>query len=259
MKHFKLVATLLVAPIFATSAFAQDDGIDVEASFDTLSEYVFRGESRGAQSITSNTEISLSENFLNGALNGLSGGLLYIAGIDPDSDVQRDEIRVYANYSVPLGDTLSVDIGGTHYYYPQFGGLFETRGGSAGSYEVYGAVGLENVPFSPQAKVYYDLTLENLTIEGSVGHSFNLPRANWSANVGLTGGYVDADTSFVGGTTAQDYGYGTATIGLNKFITESISFYLNGNFTINSEDDTLNLDRAIADSGVAFALSLIHI
>ena len=247
MKHFKTVAGLLVAPTFASTAFAQvDDGISVTSTADTVSEYVFRGVSLGAQSLQPGTEISLSENFLNGALNGLSGGVWYSAGIDPDSDVQADEVDTYLNYSLPVGDAISLDIGGTYYYYPQSGGFLETRGGSAGSYEFYGSVGLNDVALSPSATVYYDVTLENLTLEGSIEHGFDLPRENWSAALGLTGGHVDADSGF-------DYQWATATVGLNKLITDNISFYVNGNFTLNSEDDTLNFEREVADSGIAFA------
>ena len=253
MKHFSVAAALIIAPIFASTAFAQDDGIDAFAGFDTVSEYVFRGQSRGAQSLMSETRISLSDNFAIPALNGFSGGALYIAGVDPDSSVQRDEIRAYVNYSVPLDAPVSVDVGANYFYYPQAGGFFETRGGSAGSYEVYGGIGLDQVFLSPKAKVFYDVTLENLTIEGSLEHGFDLPREGWSGNLRLKGGYVDADSSFVGDGNVIDYGYGTATIGLNKVITKNISFYADGNFSINSEDNTLNFERGFTAEGDAFA------
>ena len=73
-----------------------------------------------------------------------------------------------------------------------------------------------------------------------------MPRENWTGEVGLTGGHVDADSGF-------NYQWATATLGLNKVITESISFYVNGNFTLNSEDNTLNFGREVAESGIAFA------
>lgn len=246
MKHFTLAAVGLLttaAPAFAQGSVSQFlDDIEVEAQFDTLSEYVFRGQSRGAQSITSQNTFTLP--------GGLSGGAAYIAGIDPDSAVQRDEIRAFVNYAVPLDSTISIDVGGTYYYFPQAGGFFETRGGSAGSYEVYGSVGLDEVFLSPKATVFYDLTLENLTLEGAIEHNFDLPRKGWTGSVGLTAGYVDEDNSFVANDAALDYGYGVATLGLNKVITDNISFHLNGNFAYNSEEDTLNLDRDVLASGL---------
>ncbi|MDB2439788.1 hypothetical protein N9W89_13830 [Hellea sp.] len=248
MKNLTLASTLLATTTLASPAFAQSqffEDIEIRSQADTVTEYVFRGQSLGAQSLVSDTEVTLPI--------GLSGGFKYIAGIDPDSAVQRDEIRVYVNYSVPVGDAVSVDVGGTHFYYPQFGGLFETRGGSAGSYEAYGSVGFNEVFLKPKARVSYDVTLENLTIEGSVEHSFDLSREGWSANVGLTAGYVDADNNFLGFANSLDYGWGTATAGFNKVITDNISFYGDANFTLNSEDDTLNFDREVLASGFDFA------
>jgi hypothetical protein len=87
--------------------------------------------------------------------------------------------------------------------------------------------------------------LENLTLEGSVGHSFDLPRDGWSGELGLTGGHVDADSGF-------DYQWGTATAGLNKAISDNIAFYINGNFTLNSEDNTLGFGREVTAVGTAF-------
>ena len=40
----------------------------------------------------------------------------------------------------------------------------------------------------------------------------------------------------------DNYQYGTATLAANKVITDDISFYVSGNFTANTEDDTLNYD-----------------
>lgn len=246
MKFLKITAALLVTTAFATPASAQTqlldfiEGIDVRSEASTVSEYVFRGQSRGAQSIISDSTFSLPI--------GLDIGYLYNAGIDPDSDVQRDEIRVYANYALPLSDAISADVGVTHYYYPQFGGLFETDDGSAGSYEFYGSAGLNEVFLKPKLTVFYDVTLENLTVEGAIGHTFVLPREGWTADLGLTGGYVSEDSSFVFGPgnvpgRAEDYGYATLTAGVDKIINKNIAFYADANFTFNSEDDSLNFER----------------
>lgn len=243
MKLFAPALTLLAATTLASTAYAQDrtaedDGIYVTSSIDTVTEYVFRGVSLGGSSVQPSTEISTDF--------GLSVGAWYSAGLSSDSSVQADEIDLFANYSLPLDGAVSLDIGGTYYHYPQFGSIFETEGGAAGSYEVYGSVGLEDAPLSPSATVYYDFTLENLTLEGSVAHSFDLPRDNWSAELGLTGGHVDSDAGV-------DYQWGTASLTLNKVITESLHFHVGGNFTINSEDDTLGFDRDVTAGGIEFA------
>ena len=91
-----LAATTLALPAFAQSQFADFiEGIEARSEASTLSEHVFRGQSRGAQSLVSDSEFTLPF--------GLSGGFLYNAGIDPDSDVQRDEIRAvsYTHLTLP--------------------------------------------------------------------------------------------------------------------------------------------------------------
>ena len=236
MRHLLFTTAVFVVPAFAPTAFAQDDGIYPTSSIASVSEYVFRGTSLGGASLQPSTEIGFS--------NGLTVGAWYSAGLGSDSDVQADEVDLYANYSVPVGEAFSLDVGGTYYYYPQSGSLFETEGGSAGSYEFYGSVGLNDVALSPSATVYYDVTLENLTLEGSIAHSFDLPRDGWSAELGLTGGHVDSDSGL-------DYQWGTATAALNKDVSDNIAFYINGNFTLNSEDDTLGFGREVSPEGIA--------
>lgn len=240
MKSLKLTMAVISIAAIAPTAFAQDDGIYPTSSIESASEYVFRGVSLGASSIQPRTEISTS--------SGITVGAWYSAGLGPDSSVQRDEIDLYASYAVPLEGPVSVDVGGTYYFYPQTAGtIFDTDGGVAGSYEVYGAVGLDDVFLSPKGTVYYDFTLENLTLEGEIEHTVDLPRDGWSAGLGLTGGHVDSDEGL-------DYQWGTATVAVKKDVTENINFFVSGNFTLNSEDNTLGFDSAIdPDTGIAFS------
>ena len=237
MKHLKIGAILCAATAISTPALAQDnDGINPTSSIASVSEYVFRGTSLGDSSLQPSTEIGFDF--------GLTVGAWYSAGLGSDSSVQVDEVNLYANYSLPIEGPISLDVGGTYYYFPQFGSLLETEGG-AGSYEVYGSVGLSDFALSPAATVYYDFTLENLTLEGSIGHSLPLPREGWTLDLGLTGGLVDSDAG-------TDYEWGTATASFNKAITDAISFYVSGNFTLNSED-LLDFDREVLANGVEFA------
>ena len=226
--------------MIAPYAIAQDDdGLFPTSHIDSVSEYVFRGVSLGGASLQPSTEISTSF--------GLTGGVWYSAGLGSDSSVQADEVDIYVDYAVPLDAPVSVNVGATYYYYPQSGSLFETDGGAAGSYEVYGTVGLDEVVLSPTATVYYDFTLESLTLEGSVVHTVDLPREGWSADLGVTGGHVDFDSGF-------DYQWATATVAAKKDITENINFFVSGNFTVNSEDNTLGFDREIDElTGLDFA------
>ena len=239
MKYLTIGAILCAATAISTPVLAQDDdGINPSSSIASVSEYVFRGVSLGGASLQPSTEISTDI--------GITVGAWYSAGLGSDSSVQADEVDLYINYSLPFDGPVSFDVGGTYYHYPQSGSLFETDGGAAGSYEVYGSVGFSEFALSPAATVYYDFTLENLTLEGSIGHTLPLPREGWTADLGLTAGLVDPDEG-------SGYEWGTATVSLNKAVTDSISFYLSGNLTVNSEDDTLGFDREVLANGFEIA------
>ena len=47
----------------------------------------------------------------------------------------------------------------------------------------------------------------------------------------------------------DSYQYGTASLAANKIITDNISFYVSGNFTVNTEDDTLDFDLDAFNTG----------
>lgn len=98
---------------------------------------------------------------------------------------------------------------------------------------------------SPSVFAAYDFTLDNFTIEGNISHSFDLPREGWTLDAGLTGGHVELDQEVQLSTIDKafdSYQYVTASLSANKAITENLSFYVRGNFTVNSEDDVLDFD-----------------
>ena len=256
MKYFTLAATLFGALIMASTANAQDlpqllEDIEVTSSIDTVSEYVFRGVSLGSSSVQPGTEFSVY---------GFTAGSWYSAGFGENSAVQLDELDLYVGYSLPLNGPVQVDLVGTYYFFPQAGDFLETDGGSVGSFEVGGTVGLGDVFLSPSVSAYYDFTLENFTIEGGISHSFDLPREGWTLDASLTGGHVELDQEVVLSTIDKafdSYQYGTVSLAANKAITDNLSFYVSGNFTGNTEDDTLdfdidNLPTGINDSSSVF-------
>jgi len=241
MKYFTLSAALLGAIAMAPAAQAQSassffDDIEVTSTIDTVSEYVFRGISFGENSVQPGTELSVY---------GLTVGSWYSAGFGKSSAVQVDELNLYASYQLPLDGALQASIGGTAYIFPQGVNILDGDGGTVASYEANATVGLQDVFLSPSVTAAYDFTLDNFTIEGNLSHSFDLPRDGWSAELGLNAGYVELDSPFQATTLADafdSYQYGTATIAANKAITDSIAFYVSGNFTVNSEDDVLGFD-----------------
>ena len=240
MKHFTLAAALLSAVAIAPAANAQSlnqflDDIEVESTIDTVSEYVFRGISAGGSSIQPGTEFSVY---------GFSAGTTYTAGFSENSAVQPDVLDLFVGYQLPFEGPFQVDIGGTAYIFPQGNGLLDGSGGTVATYEVDATVGLKDVFLSPSIFAAYDFTLDNFTIEGNISHTFDLPREGWSLDARLNVGHVEVDEQRLVTTIGDfdNYQYGTATLAANKVITDDISFYVSGNFTANTEDDTLNYD-----------------
>ncbi len=235
MKHFTLAATLLSAIAIAPTANAQFfEDIEVTSTIDTVSEYVFRGVSLGENSVQPGTEFSVY---------GFTAGSWYSAGFGDNSAAQLDELDLYASYELPFEGPVQLGIGGTAYIYPQGNDLIDSSGGTVATYEVNATAGFEDVILSPSILAAYDFTLDSFTIEGNLSHSFDLPREGWSLDAGLNIGHVELDQAVT--TTTIDeafdsYQYGTISLTANKAITDKIGFHAGANFTVNTEENTLN-------------------
>lgn len=224
MKQLKLAAALLCAAAIAPTAYAQDSELSVSTGVDYVTEYVFRGTSLAGSSVQPYAEASYG-NFTLGAW--------FSTGIGEDSFASADELDLYVGYSVPLNSSISLDLGGTYYHYPQFGSFLSTSEGeftglNAGSYEVSASVGFGDLPLAPSLTAYYDFTFKNLTLEASVGHSFQIGEKQ-SFDLGLTAGLVDGEDGF-------SYEWATASASLGHSFTDAVSAYVGANFSLNSED-----------------------
>lgn len=218
MKHFTLAAALLCATAIAPAAYAQDAELSVSTGVDFVSQYVFRGVSLADDAVQPYVEASYGD---------FTVGGWFSTGVGANSVFAGDEFDLYAGYSVPLDSSISLDLGATYYHYPQGGDFFETEDGAAGTYEVSAAVGFGEVPFAPTVAAYYDFTLEAFTVEGGVGHSFEIGEAQ-SVDLGLTVGLVDGD--------GFSYEWGTATAAVSHAFTDDVAAYVGANFAVNSED-----------------------
>lgn len=256
MKNLTIAAVLLGGIVIVPSAHAQSaatffDDIEVTSTIDTLSEYVFRGISAGGSSVRPGTEFNVY---------GFSAGTLYTAGFGEDSAAQLDQLDIFVGYQLPFDGPIQVEIGGTAYVFPQGRNIADGSGGTVATYEIDGTIGAKDVFLSPSVFVAYDFTLENFTVEGNLSHTFDLPRAGWSLDARLNAGHVDlSDNQFTGEIPVafDSYQYGTATLAANKQITDNISYYISGNFTVNSEDNVLSFDidePGFRDSDTAFWL-----
>jgi len=202
----------------STTAHAGD--ISVSASVDYVSEYVFRGVSFANTAVQPGISVSKG---------GLTVGAWASTGLGESSALAGDEIDIYGSYSWNLTDVVSASVGATLYHFPQSGGLFNLDSQELGS-TIEGSFGLSfNTVLSPNVTAYYDATLDAFTLIGGVSHSFPVADKT-SLSLGLTGGLVEA------GNGATDYQWGTANATASYSVTGNSSLYVQGNFTLNSED-----------------------
>jgi len=120
------------------------------------------------------------------------------------------------------------------------GGWFSTGVGetSALALDEIASVGFDTV-LAPSATVYYDLTLESLTLEGGIGHSIATGDKT-SLDLGATVGLVDGD--------GFSYEYGSASAAVGYAFTDAVSTYVGVNYVLSSED-TLDYRKILQGGG----------
>ena len=116
----------------------------------------------------------------------------FTAGIwsaQPLIDNVDNEVDFYVGYGVPLGD-WALDVGLCVYYYPE---LDIGSGGDDATYEYYVGISGDVGGVSPGAYVYYDTTLDILTVEASAGYSVALESAGSSLDFSASIGSIRPD------------------------------------------------------------------
>ncbi len=164
----KLIA-IFAALTAITSLKAQDATGSVSVGYE--SQYVFRGFMLADESIVASVELEFEDAYL-----GLWTNQPMIGGY-------ANEFDFYGGLGFEVSEGISMDVGGTVYYYPESGSNSET-------FELFTGFVFET-DLSPSVYIYYDLDLEALTLESSVGHSFELDD-NASFDVAAFMGWVDA-------------------------------------------------------------------
>lgn len=221
MKKF-LVSTAAMGAMLAsatTASAAEFGGVSVSASVDYVSEYVFRGVSFANTSIQPGVELGFG---------GFSAGVWSSSAIGSNSALAGDEIDLYAGYGWNLTEKLSASVGATIFHFPGADGLFSFDSDTLGStLEVYGGVAYDTL-LAPSFNLYYDFTLDAFTLEGSLSHSFPVAEKT-SFDLGVTGGHVTVNN-------AGNYEWATGSASLGYALTDSTSFYVGANYTLNSED-----------------------
>jgi uncharacterized protein (TIGR02001 family) len=186
------LTTILAGLLIASAAFAQSPqgSYTISADIPYVSKYVFRG-------------VELAKESLQPSITYVAGSLT--AGIwtsQPIVDNTDNEFDFLVGYDFQLSKDWKLNVGGTVYYYPEL----DTRtGGDRTTYEpklsLVGPLG----PVSSVVTVYYDATLKNTTLEGSLGYSAPIQgRDNDTVDFGAAYGHVSTDLG-------SDYSYWSAS------------------------------------------------
>lgn len=184
----RIIATLATAAGLVSAANLNAQELAWEVNYGVESEYVFRG-----------VEIA-SESF-QGSIEGTYGDIYFgLWGSEPIDSIDSDtsEFDLYGGWGYAIDDTLSLDVGGTVYHYPD---------ASDETFELFVGISAD-VQLAPSAYVYYDFDLEVFTFEGSIGHSITLNESS-SIELGAALGFVepDAGNGYSYYSTSADYVY----------------------------------------------------
>jgi len=231
----KIIATMAMTAVLGGSAFAQDylSDLSVSSTFAYESEYIFRGAELGDSSIQPGVEFGLP----------LMGGDFY-TGIWNSSAVENgpwsgaEEIDLYFGYAYAVTDMFTVDGGFTYYWYPTNGAgvnVDRTR-------EFYLGVSAD-VMLSPAVYAYYDLDLEQLVLEASVGYEFDLEEqfgmTSTALALGAYAGMVDSGDLNAGQANVElenGYTYYGATADIIYSLSENVDFSFGVRLAANTDD-----------------------
>ena len=195
-------------------------------------EYVFRGSRQGDESIQSSLDLSmpLYEGDLNfGVWNNNDLRSNSTTGGAAKND---DEIDLYASYAHPLTDDINVEVGYTHYWYPDAaaGNVTSTNEVSLGFtkdyYVLWGATG------------YYDFDLEQIVMELSTAYSYSLKDYGFPrTSIDCVAYYGVVDTHEVNGSGNDNgYSYGGANLDIVYILNDVATVSVGGRFAMNNDD-----------------------
>ena len=166
--------TLLFAGLFLLqSAFTHAQEVSYSLAGGYESKYVFRGALLSEDSFQGSFDL---------AIDDLALGIWTALPFTDEMDF-GNEVDLYGSYTFATSETGSITVGGTYYYYPD--------ATDASTFEVYISAALDTTG-SPAATLYYDLDLEVLTLEGSLGHSWDIADKT-SFSVGGSLGWFEPD------------------------------------------------------------------
>jgi uncharacterized protein (TIGR02001 family) len=156
------------------SVYAAEKANAVSFTLDNtiVSEYIFRGKEFGDYTFQPSIEAKYGD-FYAGVWAAL-----------PENSA-NDEIDVYAGYSFAVNETISLDAGLTYYHY--------TPASDTSTFEPFIGANAKVAGFNLGLYYYYDLQIEDATIEGSVGYSLPIEAIGTSLDFSANLGYVSGD------------------------------------------------------------------
>lgn len=164
----------LAALITGSVAQAGDYAFSTDLTF--ASKYVFRGLQAGDNSLQPSLEVTKDE---------------FYAGVWAEQPLENrssrgwgDEVDFYAGYTPKITDTVTLDLGATHYYYPT----------SDSTTEAFVGANVTLDKFTPGVYTYYDFDLKAFTVQGNLGFSIPMDAAGTSLDLSASIGHVSRDS-----------------------------------------------------------------
>ncbi|MCZ6673659.1 MAG: TorF family putative porin [Verrucomicrobia bacterium] len=161
---------IIAATIAALSSVNAETNMSAAIGYD--SAYIFRGFKLADESMTVSIDMEFDDAYL-----GMWTNQPIVRGFD-------NEFDFYGGMGFEIAEGISMDVGGTLYYYPESGHNTET-------FELYAGFAFDS-ELTPAVYFYYDLDLEAFTMQGSIGESFEVDD-NSTIDVAAFYGYVDGD------------------------------------------------------------------
>jgi len=211
----KKIALSLIAAASAAFSTASAEDLQVSTSVDYVTEYVFRGVELADAAVQPAIDFAYGD-----AAFGIWSSLP--SNNDDGSDTEFD---FYGSYNVALNDLVSADFGGTVYAYPNTANQID---GNDYSLEPFALFSFDTV-LTPSILLAYDIDLENFTIEGGIGYSWDLPYENTTLDLGAYLGDVEQDAG-------NDYIYYGVDTSVTYQMTENGSFGVGLSYANNDAD-----------------------
>jgi len=209
---------LALAALSAGASVYAAEANEVSFTLDNtiVSEYIFRGKELGDFTFQPSLEAKYGD-FYAGVWAAL-----------PESSA-NDEIDVYAGYSFALDETFSLDAGLTYYHY--------TPASDTSTFEPFAGINAKVGGFNLGLYYYYDIQIEDSTVEASAGYSVPVESIGTSIDLSANLGYVTGDGSESPINVVDNYTYWAVGVALPYKVSDRATLTAGVKYTDVSEDN----------------------